>query len=232
METASIGRNDKQKVLFIGLALFVLLALIAALYGFKNSQDISSRAGTGNGSPAGKHYTLNLIGVPEDKTADMAAGNRIFVPLSDDSEIRLSAGTALKVVDGNATDGTAEFQLPNPDPTFSGKTVYSVFARSIGTRVNDSKTSSCVTDKSTTETYCSVNAMVMVRKNGQTPFINVSQQLLTASIDKDNDGVLERYPLFSPAMKGYLWDYDSKGMKVVQLRFYEVQTTLPDIQAP
>jgi hypothetical protein len=39
---------------------------------------------TGNGAPSGSHYTLNIIGVPKVKTADMTGNNggRIFVLLN------------------------------------------------------------------------------------------------------------------------------------------------------
>ena len=42
-------------------------------------------SGNGNGVPSGAHYDLNLIGVPQGKTADMTGdnGHRIFVPLWD-----------------------------------------------------------------------------------------------------------------------------------------------------
>ena len=31
--------------------------------------------GKGNGAPSGAHYTLNIIGVPKAKTADMSGNN-------------------------------------------------------------------------------------------------------------------------------------------------------------
>lgn len=102
---------------------------------------------TGNGAPSGRHYTLNIIGVAKDKTADMTGSNGhvIFVPLSGKSKIELMEapeGESYKVLDGNATDGPAVFQLPKPgiDPYLIGgdmegvdtMTDYSVFVRSLG----------------------------------------------------------------------------------------------------
>jgi len=41
------------------------------------------------------------------------------------------------------------------------------------------------------------------------------------------DGVLERYPLFDPALQGYFWDWNNQGMKLVQLRFYPIASVVP-----
>src|SRR3989344_3290396 len=88
---------------------------------------------TGNGAPSGAHYTLNLIGVPKNKTADMTGdnGRRIFMPLWGNAKILLSAGD-FQVLDANGTDGSASFQLPNPDENGDGTTSYSVYVRALG----------------------------------------------------------------------------------------------------
>src|ERR1051326_8757367 len=93
----------------------------------------AAQAVTGNGSPSGAHYNLNIIGVPKGKTADMTGdnGHRIFVSLTGKTNILLSQGD-FQVLDANGTDGSASFQLPNPDPDNDGVTVYSVFARALG----------------------------------------------------------------------------------------------------
>ncbi|MDA1128364.1 MAG: hypothetical protein O2913_06675 [Chloroflexi bacterium] len=38
---------------------------------------------------------------------------------------------------------------------------------------------------------------------------------------------MERVALFDAALEGYFWDYDNNGLKIVQLRFYEIPTTVP-----
>src|SRR5690349_18184500 len=60
---------------------------------------------TGNGAPSGPHYDLNIIGVPKSKTADMTGdnGHRIFVALSGNTKILLTAGP-FEVLDANGTD--------------------------------------------------------------------------------------------------------------------------------
>src|SRR5688572_24983945 len=66
---------------------------------------------TGNGAPSGAHYTLNIIGVPKNKSAPLTGnkGSRIFVPLSGSTKINLKEGT-FQVLDANGTDGSAAFQ--------------------------------------------------------------------------------------------------------------------------
>src|SRR5947207_16019333 len=74
---------------------------------------------TGNGGPSGAHYELEIIGMSNPKSATITSGNRIFVPMYGSCRINLSEGS-FDVLDGNCTDGTSAFQLPNPDPTTSG----------------------------------------------------------------------------------------------------------------
>lgn len=175
---------------------------------------------------SGAHFNLNIIGKPANKTADMTGnqGHRIFVALNGKTTINLKEG-GFQVLDANGTDGTAAFQLPNPDPDGDGTTTYSVYARALGKPGGSSTTTTCFTD-STGETYCSVYSMVLVREKGKSSFTNVSQELLYAYVDTDGDGRLERYSLFSDSLADYFWSYDNQGLRLAQLRFYEVSTTV------
>jgi hypothetical protein len=175
---------------------------------------------------SGAHFNLNIIGVPKGKSADMTGsdGRRIFVALTGKTTINLSQGD-FQVLDANGTDGTAAFQLPNPDPDGDGTTSYSVYARALGKPGGSSTTTTCFTD-ATGETYCSVYSMVLVRNKGGSTFTNVSQDLLYAYVDTDGDGKLERYSLFSDPLASYFWSYDNAGLKLAQLRFYEIATTV------
>lgn len=182
----------------------------------------------GNGAPNGAHYNLNIIGVPKDKSADMTGnnGHRIFVKLEGKSKVWLAEGPDFQVLDANGTDGNgARFQLPNPDPDNDGITEYSVYARALGAPGGISTTTTCAYDD-VGEEYCSTGPLVMVREKGKTSFSNVSRELLYIYVDMDGDGVVERYPLFSDALQDYYWSYDNQGLKVVQLRFYEISTNV------
>ncbi|GAB3538395.1 hypothetical protein GCM10027443_33230 [Pontibacter brevis] len=195
----------------------------------------STSLATGNGAPSGAHYTLNIIGVAKDKTAAMDgnSGHRIFVNLEGKTKINLqnadlTDGT-FQVLDANGTDGDgALFQLPSPDADGDGITSYSVYARALGKPGGKVTVTTCATDVATGEEVCSLESLVTMREKGGSKFQNVSADLLTIYADITDDGVdnPQRYPLFSDEMEGYYWDYDNNGLRVLQLRFYEVPTTL------
>lgn len=180
------------------------------------------------GAPSGAHYTLNLIGVPKGKTASMTGnlGHRIFVPLNGKTKLLLSEGD-FQVLDANATDGSGSFQLPNPDPDNDGTTEYSVFARALGKPGGSSTLTTAATDPVTGAVYYSVESAVFSRSAGRSKFTNVSSALLYVYADLDGDGVVERYPLFDDRLQDYFWEYDNTGLRLVQLRFYTVTTTVP-----
>ena len=184
---------------------------------------------TGNGAPSGAHYNLNIIGVPRTKTADMTGdnGHRIFVPLWGNPKIMLTEGPDFAVLDANGTDGEASFQLPNPDPNGDGTTVYSVFARALGTPGGKSLTTTCAIDPFDGSEVCSVITLTLERSKGKSTFDNVSKYLLYIYADINGDGILDRVPLFDSSLTGYFWDYDNQGLKLAQLRFYQCSTTVP-----
>ncbi len=187
-------------------------------------------AGTGNGAPSGAHYNLNIIGVQQGKTAPMDGNNggRIFVPLYGKTSIGLRQGDTFQVIDANGTDANgAAFQLPNPDPNNDGVTEYSVWARALGKPGGSSKTTTCATDPVDGTLWCSVYSMVLVRSKGQSQFTDVSKELLYIYADINGDGKLERIPLFDSALQDYFWSYDNNGLKLAQLRFYDVSSTVP-----
>lgn len=226
--------NSQMLNSLIFVAIFIAGGIFTLLVTHFNQkpQDIRSSAAertiTGNGGPSGAHYNLNIIG-KSDKNCDATqnnGGHRIFVPLNGGTKILLSEGD-FAVLDYCGTDGSASFQLPNPDPTNSGTTKYSVYARALGKPGGSSKTNTCATDPTTDETYCSVYTYVATRSTGKSTFTNVSKELLYIYADLNSDGTLERYPLFDQKLQDYYWQYDNNGLKVLQLRFYEVPTTVP-----
>lgn len=179
------------------------------------------------GAVSGSHYQINIIGVPKGKSADMTGnkGARIFVSLNGNTKILLSQGS-FAVLDANGTDGTAKFQLPNPDPDNDGITNYTVFARPLGTPGGTSTTTTCATDTLVGKIVCSSASYVAVRSTGKSSFTNVSNQLLYIYTDLNGDGVDERYPLFDERLRDYFWQYDNNGLKVLQVRFYEIATNV------
>jgi hypothetical protein len=221
----------QRKTNHLWMTLACLVPLVAGgcegMIGGDESETVPQPVLTGNGAPNGNHFTLNLIGVPQTKSADMTGnnGSRIFVPLTGSTKILLREGD-FQVLDANGTDGSAAFQLPNPDPDGDGTTTYSVFARALGKPGGSSKTTTCATDPTTGEVFCSVFSAVAVRDSGRSRFENVSKQLLFIFADLDGDGTLERFNLFNDALQDFFWQYDNNGLKLLQLRFYQVSTTV------
>ena len=204
-----------KRIIYLTIALAILMAT-----------KIPVAAGTGNGAPSGAHYNLNIIGVPKDKTATMDDnnGHRIFVPLNGKSSIWLKEGEPFAVLDANGTDSNgASFQLPNPDPDGDGVTKYSVWARALGKPGGSSTTTTCAYDVDG-NLWCSVYQMVLTRSKGGSKFDNVTKELLFVYVDLNGDGTPERYPLFSDELTNYFWSYDNNGLKLAQLRFYEIPT--------
>jgi len=198
-------------------AIGVLALLAIAIY--------PASAATGNGAPSGAHYNLNIIGVPKDKTADMtgSSGHRIFIPLSGKTDILLREGD-YQVIDGNGTDGSASFQLPNPDDG-SGQLAYSVWVRPVAGK-GDISFQSCFTEFETNGVWCYAGDLVQnLTKTNK--FTDVSRDLLQVCADTDTGAGtdLELVPLFSDLGEDYFWHVDNDGMRNVQMRFYDISTT-------
>ena len=181
----------------------------------------------GSGAPSGAHYNLNIIGVQKDKSADMTGdnGHRIFVPLSGTTKIMLSEGE-FAVLDANGTDGSAAFQLPSPDPDNNGETEYSVYVRALGKPGGMATMVPTATDPLTGEVFASTLSTVVIREKGKSSFTNVSKTLLYIYADVDGDGIIDRVPLFDSRLQDFYWNYDNQGLKLAQLRFYEVPTII------
>jgi len=207
---------------------------------------------TGNGAPSGSHFTLNIIGVPKDKSANFTGGEgrRIFVDLGKtgaaaNTRINLGPGE-FAVIDANGTDGVAAFQLPNPDPDGDGTTAYSVYVRALGKPGGKATLQSCYED--TAGTWCAVDFVGGVEpvtvertKGGVGKFENVSKDLLFVDFctewDAGPDTILgteddvctevDQIPLFGDPALSYFWSYSNEGLKLAQLRFYEVPTETP-----
>ena len=198
-------------------------------------------ATTGNGAPSGAHYTLNIIGVPKDKSPDFTGGNghRIFVDLGKtgalaNTRINLIEGD-FAVTDANGTDGVAGFQLPNPDPDGDGTTSYSVYVRALGKPGGQATMQSCYEDA--TGSWCAAQFVggvepitIQRTKGGVAKFVNVSKNLLFVDYCTAWDAItglcttFSQTALFSNDLLSYFWSYDNEGLKVAQLRFYEVPT--------
>jgi hypothetical protein len=180
---------------------------------------------SGAGNTGGGCYNLEIIAV-KSKTADLTStnGHSLFVLMNGNTKIGIKEGD-FSVLDRNGTDGSASFQLPNPDPTNSGVTAYSVFARLVGKPGSSLNMATCAYDATATQ-YCSEDVLSMKRISGTSKFLNVSQELLYIYADIDGDGVVDRVPLFDSRLTDYFWSLDSTGRMHAQLRFCPVSTVV------
>jgi hypothetical protein len=224
-------------VIILGVVLFGLIAITPATttmamvfqaHKATATQAISGQTTTGNGAPSGPHYDLNIHGVVQGGSAAIGSnGHDIFVPLQGKCNISLSPGS-FQVLDPNCLDGNAAFQLPNPvasTTTTTVTTTYSVWARALAKPGGSSSTTTCATDLTGT-LVCSTAQFVTVetRSNGKSVFSNVTGNLLFVS--QCINGQLTRTPLFASSLQNYFWSYDNNGLKLLQLRFYQLPTTV------
>jgi hypothetical protein len=206
-------------------------ALITAQTASTTTSSTAMQTSTGNGAPSGPHYNLNIHGVQKGGSASTTSnGGDIFVPLYGGCKIALSPGD-FQVLDRNCLDGSAGFQLPNPvgtTTTTSVTTTYSVWVRALAKPGGSSSMTTCATDPTTGTIVCSINAYVSVqtRKNGQSVFSNVTADLLFVTYCNTATGKVTQVPLFDPSLQNYFWQYDNNGLKLLQLRFYQLPTTV------
>lgn len=165
----------------------------------------------------------------------------VFATMDRRNKILLAEGD-FQVLDGNACDGNgATFQLPaNPftcpatdpeclitEPVFQN---YSVWARALGTPGGSATMTTCTTvagedlvlGTADDEVACSTENVVLVRSKGGSKFDNVTKELTTVVFDIDGDGDLDRIGIFEEDLREYFWDYDNRGLRLAQLRFYPI----------
>jgi hypothetical protein len=171
-------------------------------------------------------YKLTIRGLPAGKAVPTINDNdphKIFVPLYGTTRINLQEGP-FAVLDADGTDGSALFELPNPDPSNTGASLYSVFVKSKAKKGRWGSLTTCATDDSG-NTYCSLNQLLMVPHG--TKKINATKYLLYLYADIDTNGTIDRVPLFDARLQDYYWEYDNNGLKKIQLKFKPVSTRVP-----
>jgi hypothetical protein len=212
----------------------------------------------GNGAPSGAHYNLNIIGVENGTNLpDLTGSNRhtIFVALFNSgdthSNIWLTQGP-FTVCDGNAFDAAhdcdtgaaignkmgAVFRLPC-DTEFPADVAcvgysqeYEIWARALGSPklINGlppgATITLCAFDVATQTEVCNLNENVVTlgRTKGKSTFQDVTKDLTILQ-----SPTLGNFPLFAAGFEDWVWQYQNKGLRLAQLRFYAEgpPTTLP-----
>ena len=196
----------------------------------------AGNGGNGNGAPSGPHFDLNIHGVANGQGFNGNNQNDIFAPLQGKCQINLvqAAMYDFQVLQPDCVNNPpAAFELPAPcgiDPTSglctSSTTVYSVWDRALAKPGGSSSITTCATDLTGTP-VCSLNAFVSVkaRNSGPSKFSDVSGDLLFLTVCQNGDSV--SYPIFSTQFQNYFWQYDNQGLRLLQLRFYQVPSNVP-----
>ena len=212
----------KNKYIIAAVLAVIIVMSVAFLPGALAGKD-----NKGNGAPNGPHYNLNIIGAPKEKGGSWADdynhdnGHRIFVPLYGRTAINLVKGDTFDVIDADGTDGKAKLQLEDPYPGDTTNSVYEIYVRALGKPGGKAVMTSYFEDADGNQWY-SVENVELIRKKGQSRFDKKTLELTTILLDTDGDGIGdERHYLFDEEMD-YFWEYDNKGLKHAQLRFYLV----------
>lgn len=215
-----------KRLLVVGAAIALALSAMPAF---------ASQGTTGNGAPSGPHFNLNIHGVANGQGFNGNNQNDIFVPLQGKCTIDLvqAATYGFQVLQPDCVNNPpAQFELPAPcaiDPTTglctSTETDYSVWVRALGKPGGQSSITPCFTD--TTGTFCSLNSTVAIRSKGKSSFSNETSNLLFITLCDTTTGKTVTTPIFSDPNANYLWEYDNQGLRLAQLRFYQIGSPVP-----
>jgi len=214
-----------MKKLSLILVLVLLMGVIVAP-GFAKT--------TGNGAPAGPHFTLNIIGTSEkNMEPDKEGGHVIFALFNKatgktSTRIMLGQGEDFRVLDKDGTDGEAKFQLPNDlyvvanEETITSK--YAVYVRALGKPGTSTLTSGFIDEYG--DEWFSLGSVTVTKKAGQPPkFVNATRDLFSITyIDPDTLKEVT-VPLFADELCEYFWDLDGT-LRHLQMRFYEEETRI------
>jgi len=165
-------------------------------------------------------------------------GDGVIEDNGDDAELDelVSCNQAVDE-DGNVVDVGDDFELV---PTAS----YEVWARALGKPGGNAVTTTCATVAG--ELQCSLENVVMTRNRGKSVFTEVTDQLTSLVIGYCQDDVVTiegdqycvadatdpvigsgdvdwtRIALFAGNTQDWFWNYDNNGLRLAQLRFYEL----------
>jgi hypothetical protein len=208
---------------------FALVAVLVLSVGF-----ISRAGATGNGAPSGPHFTLNIHGVAKGQGFNGNNQNDIFVPLYGKCTIQLNPGADFQVTQPDCVNNPpAAFTLPAPCAISvttglctSTTTFYSVWARVLGKPGGSITITPCGTDATGLQ-VCSLNSYMAMRGTGKSKFTDQSGNLLFVTVCNTLTGKTSSIPLFSQLLSNYIWSVDNEGLRLAQLRFYQVPSAVP-----
>jgi hypothetical protein len=184
----------------------------------------------------GKHYNLNIIGVPKNKTAPMDDSNRhtIFVPVDSRGSVSRQVTiefmrnpddpTQFRVKDGNACDD--DYALIYVPYETMGDLSYNVYAIALGKPGgNAASVVASVTFAGDTTGTLDMGSFTLKRDKKNPTVLDISNIFRASGTIVYGDGDTQTFNnvwVFNiPDLLQYLWDYDANGLRHMQVRFYE-----------
>lgn len=171
---------NKTKVIPLAVVMFAIVGMIGVI----NAQAFAQGNGAGGVGKGG--FQLNLIGSSQDdklQNDETSNGHRIFIPMDAKKSTKIMLkqapeGESFAVLDGDATDGKGEFQLPAPK---------SVCVDENGIPLEDQSDEALATCENLQSAY-GVHARVL-GKPGEGS-IQIATCAETELVDINNDGIL------------------------------------------
>jgi len=188
---------------------------------------------------SGPYYDLSIYGVQKDKTAAVMdnKGDQIFIPLSKtgklDGNVKISlvAGKTFKVLDPNGFDHDgAIIQVPHGNPS---TVCFEAYALDQGSFAGSGAGEPSVLLEQTADgdlLYLDRVEFGASRGNDLTNSLEISEIIrVSGCIDENENGLCDgkddtfnRSWIFNlEELMGYLWDYTSDDMKLLQIRLVD-----------
>jgi hypothetical protein len=224
-------------------AILAVSALVASCL-LMSSTVLAGKDGNGNGFPSGPHYNLNILGKDETKweyNASEEGNNTIFVRLDNQSLILMTPikGTEFIVGDADAVSKEGgkykyDAELLIPYNKSNDYYAYDVYVRARGKPnkvVNISANITNLTDNTTWWDFGTVTLSHINGKGRPKPGTECINNLFYVEVDGFTYWLFDK-PGYNETVYQYFWDYDNKGCKLLQVRFYENTSYTPPTPTP
>lgn len=135
----------------------------------------------------------------------------------------------VQMINCNQTVDTSTGQIIPVEETNMVPTAnYQVWVRALGQPGGSATSTTCATVQG--ELQCSMENVVMSRESGKSTFTDVTNQMTSMVVSYcwqyDGDECISwrdtRIALFAGDTEDWFWNYDNNGLRLAQLRFYEV----------
>lgn len=246
-----------MKRFYLCLAVLLSMALAMPAVAAENKGGIGSQINESGFN--GKHYTLNFIGVPHNKTnamqyEDGSNRNTIFVPLNANGDVSRKVkifyittdANQFAVLDANATDdGEAVIEVPHEycadyETGCEKLLSFAVFAVGLGKPNGMTLVDANCQWEDDTYGDCTASLLMNSFEIHRTNSNGKNKPKVTdiSDVFRLREGCIDFDPTVNPGctagdiafdnvwifnieqLAEYYWEYDNKGLKLMQTRFY------------